>query len=87
MFLEYDVVRLRSATSAPSVPVGMRGTILIVHNATPPAYEVEFVDDEGETLGCFTMQESDLEFYWRQDQNPAASDERAPPQSGSTGNG
>lgn len=60
MLKEYDVVRLQSATSVVSVPVGTRGTILIVYNDTPPAYEVEFVDDLGGSLGTFTMKESDL---------------------------
>ena len=64
MFSEYDVVRLRSASNAPGIPLGTRGTVLIVHPATPPAYEVEFVDDAGDYLGWFTMQESDLELEW-----------------------
>ena len=65
MLLEYDVVRLRSASNALSVPVGSRGTVLIVYLDTPPAYEVEFVDDAGESLGIFTLHESDLEFECR----------------------
>ena len=65
MFSKYDVVRLLSASDAPGVPVGTSGTVLLVHPATPPAYEVEFVDEAGESLGWFTMQESDLELEWR----------------------
>ena len=69
MFSEYDVVRLRCAShAAPSIPGGTSGTILLIHPATPPAYEVEFVDEAGESLGWFTMQESDLEL-----------EEKAPP--------
>ena len=37
MFSEYDVVRLRSASNAPGIPVGTRATVPIVHPATPPA--------------------------------------------------
>ena len=65
MLSEYDVVRLRSSTSAVNVPVGSRGTVLIVYDDTPPAYEVEFVDDLGSSLGTFTLQESDLDFERR----------------------
>lgn len=65
MFSEHDVVRLRSASAAPSVPVGTRGTVLIVHPAMPPAYEVEFMDEAGNSYETFTMQESDLELEWR----------------------
>src|SRR5689334_6855480 len=65
MFSEYDVVRLRSASKAPGVPVGARGTILIVYPNTPPAYEVEFVDEADRSLGTFTMPESDLQMEWK----------------------
>ncbi len=64
MFSEYDVVRLRSASNAPGVPVGTRGTVLIIYPATPPAYEVEFMDEAGNSYETFTMQESDLELEW-----------------------
>lgn len=65
MFSEYDVVRLRSTSNAPGVPIGAEGTVLIVYSTTPPTYEVEFVDDADESLGTFTMPESDLEIVWR----------------------
>ena len=66
MFSEYDVVRLRSAShNAPGIPSGTSGTVLLIHPATPPAYEVEFVDIAGESLGWFTMQESGLELEWK----------------------
>ena len=69
MFSEYDVVRLLSASAnAPGIPAGTSGTVLLIHPAMPPAYEVEFLDKAGESLGWFTMQESDLEL-----------EERAPP--------
>ncbi len=65
MLSEYDVVRLRSASGILKVPVGSRGTVLIVYPDTPPAYEVEFVNDAGESFGTFTMNESDLEVEWK----------------------
>ena len=61
MLLEYDVVRLRSRTAAIGVPVGARGAVLVVYDDSPPAYEVEFVDHNGDSLGTFTMQEADLD--------------------------
>ena len=64
MFSEYDVVRLRSASNAPGVPVDTLGTVLIIYPATPPAYEVEFMDEAGNSYETFTMQESDLELEW-----------------------
>ena len=60
MLSEYDVVSLRSGSNTIGVPVGTRGTVLIVYPDAPPAYEVEFVDDAGNSLGTFTMQERDL---------------------------
>ena len=65
MFSEYDVVRLRSAWSTPGVPIGCEGTILIIYPSTPPTYEVEFMDDADNSLGTFTMPESDLEIVWK----------------------
>ncbi len=61
MLSEYDVVRLRSASPGIAVPSGTRGTVLIVYADNPPAYEVEFVDNDGTSLGTFTMKQSDLE--------------------------
>ena len=60
MFEEYDVIRLRSRTSTIPLPPETKGTILLIHAATPPAYEVEFVDDAGESLGTFTAHDEDL---------------------------
>ena len=66
MFSEYDVVRRLSASdNAPGIPAGTSGTVLLIHSATPPAYEVEFVDKAGESLGWFTMQDSNLELEWK----------------------
>jgi hypothetical protein len=63
---EYDVVRLKSASSTMSVPAGTRGTVLIIHDAIPPAYEIEFIDDAGNTLAILTLKESELDIESRQ---------------------
>jgi hypothetical protein len=61
MIQEYAVVRLKR--DVPTIPlrVGTKGAILIVHPCSPPAYEVEFVDDAGKSLGTYTVEEIYLE--------------------------
>lgn len=65
MLSEYDVVRLRSANAMVNIPVGSRGTVLMIYPDTLPAYEVEFVDDSGGSLGTFTIPEKDLQIEWK----------------------
>jgi hypothetical protein len=60
MFEEYDVVRAKRDLSE-AVRKGTEGTILIVHQAVPPAYEVEFVGQEGDSLGVLTVTVVDIE--------------------------
>ena len=60
MFQEYDVVLLKQTTSTVSIPQGTRGTVLIVYPDNPPAYEVEFLDEAGNSLGTHTVRETDL---------------------------
>ena len=60
MFHEYDVVRLRMDLRDPAIPTGSVGTILIVYPDVEPAYEVEFMDNVGRSLGCRTLREKDL---------------------------
>jgi Domain of unknown function (DUF4926) len=39
-----------------------QGAIVFVHNADPPAYEVEFFDESEEAIGVYTIQgDEDLE--------------------------
>jgi hypothetical protein len=61
MFQEYDVVQLKRKTTAIPLPVGTKGTVLIVHAVTPSGYEVEFVDPIGKSLGTYTAVDDDLE--------------------------
>lgn len=61
MFKEYQQVFLKN--SVPLLPVSpfTKGTVLIVHSIEPRAYEVEFLNEAGEFLGPYTVQENDLE--------------------------
>ena len=61
MFSEYDVVTLKQKTQHVPLVSGTRGTVLLVHTATPPVYEVEFVDEKGTSLGVFTVNHEDLD--------------------------
>ncbi len=63
MFNEYDVVKLIKPIPSKSLAVGAEGTILIVYNDPnlPHAYEVEFLDEKGDTLAVVTLQEEFIE--------------------------
>jgi hypothetical protein len=54
---------------------GSRGAVLIDHTkyidkGTPPAYEVEFMDNAGVTLAVITVPEDNLEVVWRARKEP-----------------
>jgi hypothetical protein len=66
MFELHDVVKLKRTTREIPLPVGSVGTIVYVHDADPPAYEVEFPDGRDmpgrlDRLGLFTAHAADLE--------------------------
>jgi hypothetical protein len=63
MFQEYDVVTLKRTLANVPIPVGAEGTVLLVHDATPPVYVVEFAGNAGKPLGgdVFDIQHDDLE--------------------------
>lgn len=63
MFNEYDVVKLKKDLPSHNLPAGITGAVLLIYPQPPlpPAYEVEFVDDQGETLAIVAVQEEDLE--------------------------
>lgn len=52
-FGELEIVRLTQELLA-AVDPGAEGTIIAVYNGGE-AYEVEFADDEGHTIGVFTV--------------------------------
>jgi hypothetical protein len=59
MLKEYQVVRLKTKRLEPSIPEGTKGTILLIY-AKPCAYEVEFVANDGRSLGTATIKEEEL---------------------------
>lgn len=61
MFNEFDSVILKRSLN-DSVPVGSIGAVLMVltDEQEEKAYEVEFVDDRGNTLDILTVTEADL---------------------------
>ena len=72
MLREYDVVSLKRTTPEVPLSVGTTGTILLVYPDDPPAFEVEFIDGGGNSLGTYTVRETDLDLF-RED-GPTATD-------------
>lgn len=63
-YFEYDVVQsIRSLSE--NVPVGTSGAVLMVFQSIHTHYEVEFVDNAGESLAVLTVKEDDLELVQR----------------------
>jgi hypothetical protein len=61
MFEEYDVVRLVSDLESSGLKTGTRGAIVMIYPSDPPEYEVEFVDEEGNTLAIETVKAGQIE--------------------------
>jgi hypothetical protein len=74
MFREHDVVRLKRGLAAENpqgwpgvlssaLEAGIKGTVVAVYgNGTADrAYEVEFVAEDGSTVGLLTLTDSDIE--------------------------
>ena len=65
MFKLYDIFRLKKKIEDEDIPVGSTGTVLMIYEDNPPAYEVEFVDENGRNIGnstkTFTLTEDCLE--------------------------
>ncbi|WP_078127288.1 DUF4926 domain-containing protein [Leptospira alexanderi] len=59
-FQEYDVVCAKNLL--PLVPIGTRGTVLIVYPGGED-YEVEFFNEIGETLNVLTVSHHDLAIW------------------------
>jgi len=49
-FSEYDIVQLSKPIPGEHIPVNTRGVVLIVFDNEPVAYEVEFCDENGNSL-------------------------------------
>ena len=70
MFELFDVVKLKRTIPEIPLAAGSEGTIVHVHDANPPAYEVEFPDAVDmpsglDTLGLHTVHAADLDLVWR----------------------
>jgi hypothetical protein len=59
MFEELDMVELTEDVS-PRLRKGAHGTIVIVYDCAPREYEVEFFDEEHNTIGLETIPERQL---------------------------
>jgi hypothetical protein len=55
------VVKLRKPYLEKNLDAGAIGTILIVYDAKPNAYEVEFCGADGESIAVLTLHEEELE--------------------------
>ena len=53
MFKEFDVVALKS--DFENVKAGTTGTIVMVYDADPPAFEVEFFSKDKTTIAVLTV--------------------------------
>lgn len=67
---EYDVVRLVNPLPEHGLSTGSRGTVVTDYSKYPGrnssgAFEVEFMDDNGETLALVTVSGNDLEVVCR----------------------
>ncbi len=54
MFEEYQLVKLNRDLPAEGLQAGIRGTIPGIYPGQPRFYEVEFLDDEDNTLAILT---------------------------------
>lgn len=60
MLKEYDVVRAKNDLN-PLITRGTKGAVMLILHENPNKYEVEFVDENGETLELLTVGDDDLE--------------------------
>jgi hypothetical protein len=60
MLSEYDSVVLVQPLNNEQVPLHSKGVILMVYTDPWLAYEVEFFDDSGESIGNFTVEDGDV---------------------------
>jgi len=60
MLKEYDTVKAKNNLSK-LILAGTRGAVVMVYNNPILAYEVEFVDEQGDTLDVLTVYPKDIE--------------------------
>jgi hypothetical protein len=63
MLHEYDVVRLKKSIPSINLSNQNKGTILIVYEelGLPLAYEIESLDEKGQTIAILTLTEDEVE--------------------------
>jgi hypothetical protein len=63
MHKEYDVIVLKKPIVTKNLSVGQKGTILLIYNDSrlPRAYEIEFLDDYGNTIAIETLTDEFIE--------------------------
>ena len=59
MLTEYDYVELTEDLDE-ILRAGTRGAIVMVYPVRPPEFEVEFVDEKGDTVSIRTVKESQI---------------------------
>ena len=64
MIKENDVVELLEDNSEFNLKKGDKGTILMILSASPLVYEIEFMNDDGETLAVETIQGDSVKLFW-----------------------
>lgn len=65
MFNENDVVELNCELPEFNLKKGDKGTILMVLSNEPPVYEIEFTDEDGETLAVESINAEPLKLFWK----------------------
>lgn len=60
MLKEYDVVRAKKDINS-LILRGTKGAVMLILHEEPNKYDVEFVDENGETLELLTVGDDDLE--------------------------
>lgn len=64
MIKEYDVVELLEDKPEFSLKKGGKGTVLMILSASPIVYEIEFTDNEGETLAVESIEGESVKLFW-----------------------
>ena len=60
MFKELEIVA--SKNELPNIPIGAKGTVVYIYD-DKKHFEVEFVDDNNDTIALMTVSESDIIRY------------------------
>ncbi len=64
MINENDVVELLKDMPEFGLKKGDKGTILMILSASPAVYEIEFMNDKGETLAVETIDGDLVTLFW-----------------------